>query len=188
MKIVAYHGSPTKFSSFTDTNQGKNYGIGLYFTLNEKEAQWYAGKSDNKGYIYTVELSVKKALNVRNEKQAHELSDRLELDWSKVKKDQSWKDSGSGYTSRDRDNFYIKLAGQVYDKHKTWAEDYMRPVILALGYDAIQDDEEEWVVVLSKKQVKILSSQKIKDFVSLKDFDPEAYYGESVDRWGMPLI
>lgn len=179
MKITAYHGSPEKFQAFKDSNQGKNYGHGLYFTQNKQEAQWYAGKSEKKGYIYTVEVTANKIFNVRDEKQAKELSDYLELNWPKVKKDQSWKDPGSGYTSREKDNLYIKIAGQVYEETKDYPENKMRPTLLHLGYDAIQDDEEEWIVVFSKKQAKIISTEKITDFIHLKDFDPQSYYGES---------
>lgn len=58
-KILAYHGSPTEFSNFSDEFVGgkeatDQNGPGIYFTSSEEEAYGYAGE---KGRVYSVELT-----------------------------------------------------------------------------------------------------------------------------------
>jgi hypothetical protein len=58
-KVIAYHGSPTDFSSFSDEFVGgkeatDQNGPGVYFTSSEEEAYGYAGE---KGKVYSVELT-----------------------------------------------------------------------------------------------------------------------------------
>ena len=58
LSVIAYHGSPTDFSRFSDEfvggeNATDQNGPGIYFTSSENEAYSYAGE---KGKLYKVEL------------------------------------------------------------------------------------------------------------------------------------
>lgn len=60
--MIVYHGSPNKFEQFDYSRirtNGTSEGVGFYFTDNKSIATGYG----NKGYLYTVNLSGKKAMS-----------------------------------------------------------------------------------------------------------------------------
>ena len=161
-----YHGSPSKFSKFKKPNQGKDYGVGIYFTENKKEALEYIDE-DEGGYLYSVELNISKPFNVRDKEQAKKLSDVLGLDWQVVLDNELWKDPSTGYSSDDADNFYLKIIDELSNIVKSqglsWykAYDLFDPAFKKLGFDCIHDKKKRWWVVKDPNKIKILKVTKV---------------------------
>lgn len=166
-KPSIYHGSPSKFSRFQKATQGKDYGVGIYFTENKDEALQYIDEEKG-GYLYTVDLLTSKPFDVRDKLQAKSISDALNLDWQKVVKNKLWKNPSTGHSPEDKNNFFPKiideLSNLVKDRGLPWykAYDLFTPVFKGLGFDSIRDGVLKWWVLTDPKKIKILKVVKVR--------------------------
>jgi hypothetical protein len=164
---VLYHGSPVKFSKLKIGKGGKNYGEGIYLTEKKQEAFQYAMQEDEdstgSGYIYTVNAQVSKPFDVRNQTQAKQIAEKLDLDWEQVLKNEDWKDPYSGYDESDKDNLYIKIANTLANMLKGSRCDFLiHQAMKKLGFDSIHDTKEQWFVLQDPNKVKIVKTEFLK--------------------------
>lgn len=160
-----YHGSPEKFEKFELSRQGKDYGIGIYFTEDFKEAKNYAD-SDEDGYVYEVKLNVSKPYNPFSVQHARQIAKDLGLDWGKVKNNKLWEDPSTGYTAEDKDNYYIKLADIMNERAESegrrwWEGEKKLGEYIYKQWDSIRDPKKNWWVVQDPNKIEILKTTAI---------------------------
>lgn len=141
---LSYHGSPTKFQSFTDEFVGgkdatDQEGPGIYFTTSLENAMAY-GK-----YVYYVELSPKKSVSTQDGKNAP----LKELKWL-VKMAPNWKDTAQNWDENPNVGFNMAINDFIqynnnphqqflqvwFDFYRYSPLEYVRNMV-KLGYDSI---------------------------------------------------
>jgi len=168
-----YHGSPSKFKKFETSGQGKNYGIGIYFTEDLTEAKDYAVSSDEDGYVYEVKLNASNSYDPNDPKHARQIADHFNLDWAEVAANELWKNPSTGYSAEDKDNYYIKLADVLNERAKAegrrwWEGEKDLTDFIHQKWDSIHDTRKGWWVVRKPSAVKILKSTKVLATAALK--------------------
>jgi len=174
--IVAYHGSPTKISKFSDNFVGGNdatdqEGPGIYFTTKIDEAMGYAKQG---GYIYTVELHPK---NMLSDKMGQGFEHLKPAVTKLIKSSPNWKGLAMGYDDdvneglnelvyqfigmgQSEKEVFVNLYHEVFKENAVL---FVRGMV-KLGYDALYlpaKDEGGHIVVYNPKIIKVLNQKQV---------------------------
>jgi hypothetical protein len=174
---IAYHGSPHKITKFSDMFVGGDKakdqeGPGIYFTTSSDEAMGYAG--DN-GYVYKVELSVKKLLSNERDSKLNRLSGSVT---KLIKAAPNWKRVARGYDDDVEEGLsemvhrYIGMSNsekEVFisvfmDVYRSEPVSYVKNMV-KLGYSGVYLPTKNGgahIVIYSPSSIKIIESNQIK--------------------------
>lgn len=173
---VAYHGTPTKITKFSDSFVGgkdamDQHGPGIYFTTSYDEALVYAG--DN-GFVYKVNLTPKNFVSDERNKNLNYLINPIT---KLIKLSPNWKRVARGYSDdveeglEDMLHKYIGMSSSekeafisvFMDIYKNDPVNYVKNMG-KLGYDGIylkRKDSGAHIVVYKPSIIKIIEAENV---------------------------
>lgn len=173
-KTIAYHGTPhgdfNEFSyefrgSGADEHSWGDYGKGFYFSPHKKDAIAYAKgleekKLGDKPYLYTVELDMGRAFDMRALSEYQRLMNVLAnkygiFDIPEEELDKVYKQVG---ITREEREFMYDIESDMGDN---WGDWDIAGKIGAEGYDSIINYDGSEYIVFKPEQIKILKKESL---------------------------
>lgn len=148
-----YHGTKSDFDKFTKPGTGK-HGPGYYFTPDFNEAVIFSKTLAGDGTrsasrVITVKLSFKKPFNTMSIPDAEKVAEHFGVDYKKPRKH-----VGGAYEHYHHLEKLLKKNGII-------KKDGINKAIEEAGFDAIEYDLMEHIILFDPKKIKILKSEYI---------------------------
>ena len=149
-----YHGTGSAFDKFSKPGYGK-HGIGYYFTPDEKEARYFAkslagsNEKEKRPRVIEVQLNVSNPFKTMSVEDAEKVANNFDYKYRKPK--------FAGGAKEHYQHLELQLKKMGIVKGPAGKSDFNNK-IKESGFDAVEYDTSNHLIVFDPKQIKIVSS------------------------------